>query len=84
MSILKIVNIALDIASHVMTDDNGKTYREDDGSYIPNNDYDLDGIQYQTDDNGSIYSADGRYYPNDAFELDGTWYSTDDNGQVEG
>ena len=82
MSILKILNLALNAACSVMKDDNGHPYREDDGGYIPNNKYDLDGIHYETDDDGSIYRSNGEYYPDDAFQLDGTWYSTDENGEL--
>lgn len=66
----------------VETDDNGKEYRTEDGGYIPNNTYELDGIVYETDDNGSIYSADGKFFPNDIFTLNGDVYETDDDGNV--
>lgn len=82
MSILDFLNFAIDVASSVVNDDNGKPYKDDDGEYFPNNEYDLDGIHYETDDNGSIYRADGEYYPDDMFELDGVWYSTDENGEI--
>ena len=66
----------------VVRDDNGHPYKDDTGGYFPNNGYDLDGVHYQTDDNGSIYCADGSYYPDDVFVVGGTWYSTDENGKV--
>lgn len=66
----------------VETDDNGKEYRTEDGGYLPNNTYEIDGTVYETDDNGSIYSADGKYYPNDVFTLNGDVYETDDEGNV--
>lgn len=83
MSVLKILNLALNVASSLINDDNGYPYRDDNGGYIPNNEYDLDGIHYETDDNGSIYRANGEYYSEDVFQLDGTWYSTDENGNLE-
>ena len=79
MSFFNIFNTLID---SVVNDDNGHPYRDDDGGYYPNNEYDLDGIHYETDDNGSIYRANGEYYPDDVFVIDGTWHSTDDNGEV--
>lgn len=79
MSFFNIFNTLID---SVMNDDNGQPYRDDDGGYYPNNEYDLDGIHYETDDNGSIYRANGEYYPDDVFVIDGTWHSTDENGEV--
>lgn len=83
MSILKVLNLVLNVANHLLKDDNGHPYKDDNGGYIPNNEYDLDGTHYETDDNGSIYRADGEYYSDDVFQLDGTWYSTDENGNLE-
>ena len=82
MSILEVLGFAMNIVSSVVNDDNGHPYKDDDGGYIPNNEYDLDGIHYETDDNGSIYRADGEYYPDDMFQVDGTWYSTNENGNL--
>ena len=82
MSIFKILDSICRIAASVMYDDNGHPYRNDDGGWIPNNEYDLDGIHYKTDDNGSIYHADGSYYPDDTFELNGEYYTTDENGEI--
>ena len=84
MSILKIMSFVGQVIASVVNDDNGHPYRDDNGGWLPNNAYDLDGVHYETDDNGSIYRADGNYYPDDTFELDGTWYSTDKNGDVTG
>ena len=83
MSILKVIGVLLDVVNLVVRDDNGHPYRDDDGGYIPNNEYDLDGVHYKTDDNGSIYCADGSYYPDDVFVVDGTWHSTDENGNLQ-
>lgn len=63
-------------------DDNGKPYMTDEGSYIPNNTYEIDGTVYKTDDRGEIYSADGKLYPNDIYELNGNIYTTDENGRI--
>lgn len=82
MDILEALGFFSDIASSVVYDDNGKPYKDDDGEYYPNNEYDLDGTHYETDDNGSIYRADGEYFPDDEFVLDGTEYSTDENGDL--
>lgn len=63
-------------------DDNGKPYMNDDGGFIPNNTYEIDGTVYKTDDRGEIYSVDGRLYPNDTYKLNGNVYTTDDNGRI--
>ena len=83
MSFFNILSSFMNVVSAVVRDDNGHAYKDDDGSYIPNNEYDLDGIHYKTDDNGSIYCADGSYYPDDVFVVDGTWHSTDENGNLQ-
>lgn len=80
MSITRIVGLALNVVASLVKDDNGHPYRDDDGGWIPNNEYELDGTIYATDDNGSIYSADGQYYPDDTFELEGVVFTTDENG----
>ena len=82
MSFFNAFNSFMNVISSVVNDDNGHPYKDDNGGHIPNNGYDLDGVHYETDDNGSIYRADGEYYPNDVFEIDGTWYSTDENGDI--
>ena len=63
-------------------DDNGKPYMTEEGAYIPNNTYEIDGTVYKTDDRGEIYSADGKLYPNDTYELNGNVYTTDENGRI--
>lgn len=65
-------------------DDNGKQYRTEDGGWLPNNEYTLDGIEYKTDDNGSVYKCDGKYFPDDWFVLNGNLYVTDSEGEVIG
>lgn len=82
MSILNLLGSVCKVVASVICDDNGHPYRDDNGGWIPNNEYDLDGVHYQTDDNGSIYSADGKYYPDDQFELGGTIFTTDSNGEI--
>jgi len=64
------------------TDDHGREYRTDDGGRLPNNTYELDGIEYKTDDMGHIYQHDGKYYPDDFFVLDGEMYTTDADGNL--
>lgn len=64
-------------------DDNGKAYRTDDGGWIPNNTYELDGTEYKTDDYGHIYQHDGEYFPDDFFVKDGQLYTTDENGNLQ-
>ena len=63
-------------------DDNGKPFITKDGIYIPNNEYDLEGCHYETDDNGTIYRANGEYYPNDWFVVNGEFFQTDENGAI--
>ena len=82
MSIFNLLGSVCKVIASVMRDDNGHPYRDDNGGWIPNNEYDLDGVHYETDDNGSIYRADGSYYPDDTFELNGEWFSTNENGEV--
>lgn len=65
-------------------DDNGRKYRTEDGGWLANNEYTLDGIEYKTDDNGSVYKCDGKYYPDDWFVLNGNLYVTDADGEVIG
>lgn len=68
----------------VILDDNGKRYRKEDGTLLPNNRYILDGVEYKTDDNGSVYQCDGKYYPGNWFVLKGNLYVTDPDGEVIG
>ena len=82
MSITRILGLALNVVTSLEKDDNGHPYRNDDGGWIPNNEYELDGTIYATDDNGSIYSVDGQYYPDDYFELEGIPFSTDEEGNL--
>lgn len=63
-------------------DDNGEPFKTQDGAYIPNNKFDLDGCHYETDDNGTIYKANGEYYPNDWFVVNGEFFQTDENGEL--
>ena len=77
------MNIALDFAKSVMRDDNGHPYRNDDGGWIPNNEYELDGTVYATDDNGQIYSADGQYFSDDVFVVNGVPFFTDEEGNLK-
>ena len=80
MSFFDLLRSVCQVTASVMCDDNGHPYRNDDGGWIPNNAYDLDGIHYETDDHGNVYRANGKYYENDQFELDGTVFTTDGNG----
>ncbi len=82
MSLFNLLSSVCKIVAAVVCDDNGHPYRDDNGGWLPNNEYDLDGVHYTTDDNGSVYSADGVYYPDDQFELGGTVFTTDSNGEV--
>ena len=70
------------LENHDNTDDNGKTYRTEDGDRVPNNTYELDGSVYKTDDNGNIYSIDGKLQPNETYVLNGNVYTTDDKGRI--
>ena len=82
MSLFSLLGSVCKIVASVVCDDNGHPYRDDNGGWLPNNEYDLDGVHYATDDNGSVYCADGDYYPDDQFELGGTIFTTDSNGDV--
>lgn len=82
MSILSFLGSVCKVVAAVVCDDNGHPYRDDDGGWIPNNEYNLDGVHYETDDNGSVYCADGNYYPVDQFELGGVVFTTDSSGEV--
>ena len=63
-------------------DDNGKSFITKDGTHIPNNEYYLEGIHYETDDNGTIYKANDEYFPNDWFVVNGEFFQTDENGVI--
>ncbi len=82
MGFFKILDAVIQVISSLEYDDNGHPYRDDDGGWIPNNEYDLDGIHYETDDNGNVYRANGKYFPNDVFVLDGEVSTTDENGEL--
>ena len=82
MSFFHLLSAIVDVVSSIVRDDNGHAYKDDNGGYIPNNEYDLDGIHYKTDDNGNIYSIDGKLQPNTTYELNGNIYTTDENGRI--
>lgn len=63
-------------------DDNGEPFKTQDGTHIPNNEFDLEGCHYETDDNGTIYKANGEYYPNNWFVVNGEFFQTDENGML--
>lgn len=65
-----------------LCDDNGKQYKNKDGSRIPNNFYVLDETTYKTDDNGIIYSSDWELHPNTTYELNSNVYTTDAKGRI--
>jgi hypothetical protein len=65
-------------------DDNGRKYRTEDGGWLAKNKYILDGVEYKTDDSGSVYKCDGKYFPDDWFVLNGNLYVTDSEGEVIG
>ena len=41
-------------------DDNGNEYKDADGNLLPNTEYEINGVKYQTDENGRIISWDGK------------------------
>lgn len=41
-------------------DDNGNIYKDVDGNLLPNTEYEINGVKYQTDENGRIISWDGK------------------------
>lgn len=65
-----------------LVDDNGKKFRTDDGGWVPNNTFVLDGKTCKADDSGNVYQQDGKYFPNDFFVVDGLLYLTDENGEL--
>lgn len=60
-------------------DDDGNEINEDD---LGNKTFVLNGVEYQTDDNGEIYLIDGERIANNTYVLDGKEYQTDDNGEL--
>ena len=44
----------------IMVDDNGKEYKDAEGNLLPNTEYEINGVKYQTDENGRIISWDGK------------------------
>ena len=74
--------IVINDIDNVRCDDNGKPYRTDDGGWIPNNTFELDGSVFETDDNGNIYRIDGKLQPNEIFVIDGKVYITDEDGMI--
>lgn len=79
----------IDVKSY-MNSHNQDNIFDDIGNKITSNDNQLDAnitfnifdVEYDTDDNGIIYSIDGELVPNTAYTLDGAIYYTDDNGDI--
>lgn len=46
-----------------------------------NSTYKIDGIKYETDDNGNIYKKDGELIKNTEYEINGYQYKTDEQGR---
>jgi hypothetical protein len=49
---------------------------------LPNSSYNIDGIKYETDDNGKIFKVDGKLQPNDEYKVNSYEYKTDDQGRI--
>lgn len=82
MSIFNFLGSVCKIVAAAVCDDNGHPYRDDNGGWLPNNEYDLDGVHYATDDNGSVYCANGVCYQDNQFEIGGTVFTTNLNGEI--
>lgn len=48
----------------------------------PNSSYEVDGITYETDDNGQIFKVDGKLAPDIEYVYNGIKYKTDANGEI--
>lgn len=44
----------------IIVDDNGQEYKDAEGNLLPNTEYEINGVKYQTDENGRIISWDGK------------------------
>jgi hypothetical protein len=49
---------------------------------MPNSTYTIDGIKYETDDNGKTFKVDGKLRPNDEYKVNSYEYKTDDQGRI--
>lgn len=50
--------------------------------FYPNAQFEVDGISYETDDNGCIFKMNGEVRPDSEYVLNGVEYKSDANGQV--
>lgn len=48
----------------------------------PNSSYEIDGIKYETDDNGQVFKVDGKLAPDIEYVCNGIKYKTDSNGEI--
>lgn len=48
----------------------------------PNSSFEVDGITYETDDNGQVFKVDGKLEPNIEYTSNGIKYKTDENGEI--
>lgn len=44
----------------IIVDDNGQEYKDAEGNLLPDTEYEINGVKYQTDENGRIISWDGK------------------------
>lgn len=52
-------------------------------TYEPNSKFEVNGIVYETDDNGKIYKTNGTdLVPNNEYDLGGSHYKTDEKGRI--
>lgn len=47
-----------------------------------NSTYEVDGVTYETDDNGQIFKIDGKLAPDNEYVCNGIKYKTDGNGEI--
>lgn len=65
-------------------DENGKIKTDEAGNpiFLQNQKFEINGVTYETDDNGKVYKVNGEYLPNQAYDIDGHHYETNEKGEV--
>jgi len=60
--------------------ENSEVDKQQEISYEPNSQYELNGDIFETDDNGKAYKKNGELLPNTEYTVNGNNYCTDENG----
>lgn len=65
-------------------DENGNIKTDEEGNplFLPNHKFDINGVSYETDDNGNVYKVNGELLPNSSYNLNGRHYETNDKGEI--